>query len=251
MSVELKALLFDVDGTLADTEEAHRWAFNNAFAEFSLGWVWDKELYAKLLAIAGGKVRIRHYMEQSGQSHHDAEDLVDRLHERKTRIYGDLLAEGNIPLRPGVKRLILEARDQGLRLGIATTTSPANITALFNNTIGPKALSWFDAIGAGGRVDNLKPAPDIYRCVLSMLGLDASDCLAIEDSSNGLKACRGAGIGTVITTTSYTENEDFSGAVAVLDGLGEPDRPFVLSQGLDYGKKYVDVDLLRMWRQQS
>lgn len=248
--MELNALIFDVDGVMADTEEAHRWAFNAAFAELRLGWVWDRELYAKLLAIAGGKARLRGYFKQTGQDRlagPDGDELVERIHELKTQIYASLLAEGGISLRPGVERLMREARDRGMRLGIATTTSPANIAALFKNTIGGAALKWFDAIGAGGRGQNLKPAPDVYHWVLDVLWLDPAACLAIEDSANGLKACRGAGIGAVITTTGYTQNEDFSGAIAVLDNLGEPDRPFAVRQGEVFGKNYVDVDLLRLW----
>ncbi|OHC73665.1 MAG: hypothetical protein A3G18_02810 [Rhodospirillales bacterium RIFCSPLOWO2_12_FULL_58_28] len=248
--MELNALIFDVDGVLADTEEAHRRAFNAAFAELGLGWAWDQKLYARLLAVAGGKARIRHYLKQIGQDRSagpEGDERVERIHELKTKIYADLLAGGGVGLRPGVERLIREAHDRGMRLGIATTTGPANIVALFRNTIGGGALRWFDAIGAGGRVQNLKPSPDIYRWVLDILGLDPAACLAIEDSSNGLKACRGAGIGAVITTTGYTHDEDFSGAVAVLSDLGEPDSPFEIRQGDAFDKNYVDVDLLRRW----
>lgn len=252
--MELRALIFDVDGTLADTEEAHRWAFNAAFAELRLGWVWDRELYARLLAVAGGKARLRHYFKQTGQDRlagPDGDELIERVHELKTKIYADLLAEGGVGLRPGVERLIREARSRGMRLGIATTTSPANVVALFKNTIGSGALKWFDAIGAGGRGQNLKPAPDVYNWVLNILGLESAACLAIEDSANGLKACRNAGVGAVITATGYTQDEDFSGAVAVLSDLGEPDSPFTVRQGDACGKSYVDVDLLRWWHEKN
>jgi len=256
----LKALLFDVDGVLADTEEAHRWAFNAAFAELSLGWHWDQALYGKLLAISGGKARIHHYLTQTRYpqdmanelDHQDMDDRISRIHERKNKIYADLLAEGGIALRPGVERLIREAREQGLRLGVASATSPANIVALFKNTMGGEALKWFDAIGAGdsggGSARNMKPAPDIYRWVLDILKLEPGECLAIEDSSNGLTACRKAGVGAVITTTAYTLGEDFTGALAVLSDLGEPDKPFRISEGESFGKSHVDVDLLRRWR---
>lgn len=256
--MELKALLFDVDGVLADTEEAHRWAFNAAFAELSLGWVWDRALYGKLLAISGGKARIHHYLKQNQPDeldHRDIDDKISRIHERKNQIYADLLAEGGIALRPGVERLIGEAREQGLRLGVASASSPANIAALFKSAMGGDALKWFDAIGAGGGAGgaarNMKPAPDIYRWVLDILKLAPGECLAIEDSSNGLKASRRAGIGAVITTTDYTRDEDFTGALAVLSDLGEPDKPFQIWQGESFDKSCVDVDLLRRWRDQA
>lgn len=220
----IQALVFDVDGTLAETErDGHRPAFNAAFAEHGLDWHWNEALYGQLLAVTGGKERIRHYAEQgapemAGRPEFDS--LVKQLHAAKTAHYVRLVETGRIPLRPGVAGLISEARVRGIRLAIATTTSPENVTALLTATLGEDAPGWFEVIGAGDVVPAKKPAPDIYTWVLARLGLPASACLAIEDSENGLKSALAAGLRCLITTNAYTVDQDFSGAQCVLDDLG-------------------------------
>jgi len=246
----LEALIFDVDGTLADTErDGHRVAFNEAFAEAGLDWRWDVSLYGELLTVTGGKERMRHYVERHRPDYEkpaDFDDLIKRLHAAKTLHYTALLGRGEIPLRRGVLRLLKEARASGLRLAIATTTTPDNVTALLENTIGAQASSWFEVIGAGDVVPEKKPAPDIYFFVLQRMGLEPSQCLAFEDSENGLRATRGAGLGTVITVNDYTLDHDFMGAVVVLDQLGDPDHPArVLAGGSLNGSGYLDVATLR------
>lgn len=221
----LQALIFDVDGTLADTErDGHRVAFNLAFAEAGIDWRWDEALYGELLAVTGGKERMRHHVERhcpafAAQPGFDA--LVQRLHAAKTRHYVRLVEHGELPLRPGVARLIAEARAAGLRLAIATTTTPKNVSALLRATLGAEAETWFTAIGAGDIVPAKKPAPDIYHWVLQRLQLPAADCLALEDSENGLRASLGAGIPTLITSNDYTRDHDFGGALAVLPDLAQ------------------------------
>ena len=229
MKTPLQALLFDVDGTLADTErDGHRVAFNLAFRDAGLDWEWDVALYGELLAVTGGKERIRHYLTHFNTDFAapaDLDDFIASLHQAKTAHYTALLAEGRIPLRSGVARLLAEAREAGLRLAIATTTTPANVEALLSHTLGPESLDWFEVIAAGDIVPAKKPAPDIYEYALQELDLPPAACLAFEDSGNGILASRGAGLKTVITVNDYTREHDFSDAALVLDRFGDPDEP--------------------------
>jgi HAD superfamily hydrolase (TIGR01509 family) len=223
MKTELQALIFDVDGTLADTErDGHRVAFNAAFEEAGMPWHWDVPLYGELLAVTGGKERMRFYAERHDPAFlaaPDADERIKALHAAKTRHYVAMLEGGEIPLRPGVARLIEEARAVALRLAIATTTTPENVTTLLSASLAPDAVSWFEVIGAGDIVPKKKPAPDIYFWVLERLGLPAEACLAVEDSANGLKASLAADLPTVITTSIYTVEEDFTGALSVQPDL--------------------------------
>ena len=249
MAVE--ALLFDVDGTLADTErDGHRPAFNKAFEEFGLDWRWDVELYGKLLAVTGGKERIRYYIDHFRPDYvkpADFDDLVAMLHKTKTHHYTTILAEGLIPMRPGVKRLLAEARAVGLRLAVVTTTSPENVTALLRHSLAADAGSWFEVIAAGDIVPAKKPAPDIYFWALRELNLMPQQCVAFEDSGNGLKSSLAAGVRTLVTVNEYTAQDHFDGAIVVLSDLGEPNAPFKVLSGEACGKGFVDVNLIKQW----
>jgi HAD superfamily hydrolase (TIGR01509 family) len=246
---ELRGLIFDVDGTLTDNEQdGHRVAFNRAFEDAGLDWHWDEATYERLLEVFGGKERIRWFIDDFLQDFTPPEDLdafIRRLHRRKTERYLELLDSGAIPLRPGVKRLIEEAHDAGLRLAVASTTTLENVTALLTNTIGRQSVGWFDVLACGDVVPNKKPAPDIYDYALEKLGLPAADCLVIEDTESGLASARAAGLKTLVTVNSTTRDQDFSGAAVVLDGLGEPGAPFTVLAGDAGDAQWVDVAFLR------
>ncbi|KPG02208.1 haloacid dehalogenase [Rhodopseudomonas sp. AAP120] len=242
-----KALIFDVDGTLAETEELHRQAFNETFAAELLPWHWDKSAYRRLLDVAGGKERIAHFLTSGPDGAERAVGRIAELHAAKTRRYTALAAVG-APLRPGVARLIRDARRAGVRLAIATTTSLPNVEALLGAALGADALALFDVVGAGDVVPAKKPAPDIYNYVLDRLALPAAACVAFEDSTNGLKAALGAGLATIVTPGIYTEGDDFPGAFAVLSDLGEPDAPYRHLAGAGGGEALVTLDALGRWR---
>ncbi len=244
----LTTLLFDVDGTLADTEETHRLSFNKAFRQAGLDWEWSQALYGELLAVTGGKERIKHYLATHRPDFEpplNLDEYVAGLHAAKTDIYTRTMAAGELALRPGVLRLLEEARATGLRLGIATTTTPANVTALLQHSISPESIDWFEVIAAGSVVPAKKPAPDIYHYAMQAMGVGADECLALEDSENGLHAARDAGLETLITVSQYTRDHDFTGAALVVDALGEPDAPMTVLAGMECDRPFVDVECLR------
>ena len=233
----LKALIFDVDGTLADTESVHLQAFNHAFADQGLNWHWDEALYTQLLEISGGKERMTHYWKQVHPTMKDIvgsglTDTIEHLHALKTAAYESAVQSGAVKLRPGVLDIIHSAHQQGLRLAIATTTSPVNIAVLLRNAIGPDWKDLFLVIEDASTAPKKKPHPQVYVQTLARLGLPSGQCLAIEDSSNGLRAAMSAGLKTIITQNRFTAHHDFSGALQVLPDLGG-----------------VSVEQLRTWHQ--
>jgi HAD superfamily hydrolase (TIGR01509 family) len=226
--MKIKALIFDVDGTLADTEEAHRLSFNRAFERHDLPWTWDAHDYARLLKVTGGKERIGAYIDSLGVDAAERRELqqqVPAIHATKTEIYTQLIRDGSVPLREGVSRLIDEAERAGVTLAIATTTTLANIEALLTVNLGRGALDRFKVIGAADQAQHKKPAPDIFNYVLEQLREGASDCVAIEDSAHGLTAAKAAGLFTVVTPSPWTRGENFADADLVLSSLGSSPHP--------------------------
>ncbi|MDO8650642.1 MAG: HAD-IA family hydrolase [Undibacterium sp.] len=253
MSTTLKALIFDVDGTLADTESAHRSAFNLAFREVGLTWNWDEALYTTLLEVAGGKERILFYwnmVDPDQVATNKASEVIAQIHRIKTRHYEALVSTGEISLRPGIQRLIREAYAAQLPMAIATTTTSANIDVLLRTTMGVDWRKFFVTVCDASTARNKKPAPDVYLAALEALNLPATDCLAFEDSENGLRAARLAGIATIITPSCYTICQCFSEALQVLPHLGDPDH--VLSSDFyDVSRGWVDLATLQRWHQGS
>lgn len=224
--MSLEALIFDVDGTMADTEEAHRVAFNNAFERFRLDWRWSPDAYKELLKTTGGKERIAAYLATKTLSTAERKQLtalIPAIHAEKTRFYSAFVADGAVPLREGVEKLIDQALAAGCRLAIASTTTAANIDALLNATLGPRGIEKFSVIACGDQVAAKKPAPDIYQLALRHLGVDVEQVVALEDSRNGLLSATRAGLWTVVTPTYWTEHHDFAEAGLVLQHLGEVD----------------------------
>ena len=221
---KLEALIFDVDGTLADTESAHLAAFNHAFAEQGLDWQWDEVLYTRLLEISGGKERMLHYWKHVHPDMKDIDgsglrDTIEHLHALKTAAYENAVQGGAVQLRPGVLALINQASQQGLRLAIATTTSPVNIAVLLRNAIGADWKDLFVVIEDASTAPKKKPHPQVYVQTLARLALPSGHCLALEDSSNGLRAAVAAGLKTIVTPNNFTAHHDFSGALRVLPNL--------------------------------
>ena len=218
--MKLQALIFDVDGTLAETEEAHRAAFNRTFAAQGIDWHWSMRDYRWLLDTTGGKERMRAWQDSLPP---DAPRLspeeIAALHRDKTGHYAEILRAGELALRPGVAALIVRARAAGLKIAVATTTNLPNVAALTRACWQAAPEAVFDVVAAGDEVAAKKPAPDVYALALARLGLEPADCIAFEDSLNGLRSARGAGLATVVTPSVYTDDQDFTGADRVCPDL--------------------------------
>ncbi len=247
--MELQALIFDVDGTVADTEEAHRLAFNEAFRVHGLDWHWNRNTYAELARVSGGRERIRLHLESLDLPAAKKGAIADRIadiHRTKVDAYNALVESGRVRLRTGVRRLIEEAAQAGLKLAVATTGTAESVGALLAYGLGTDLLGQFQVIAAGDVVSTPKPAPDIYRYVLQRLQMHPGACIAFEDSAKGVTAAHAAGLFVVATPTFCTLDQDFSRADLFLPSLGDPDRPLpaAIAARRTGGAPFVNLALL-------
>jgi HAD superfamily hydrolase (TIGR01509 family) len=248
--LRIEALIFDVDGTLADTEEAHRESFNDAFRAHDLEFRWGRELYGELLRVTGGKERLAAFFDRARVS--DGErarlhGLIPRLHATKTSFYRERIESGRVPLRSGVRRLMTEARAAGVRLAIASTTSPENVSALLEGALGYEALADFSVIATGDAVPRKKPAPDIYLLALGRLGITARSAVAFEDSAIGVAAAKAAGLLTIATPSDWTRGQDFAAADLVLPCLADPAAPLGAGDAWRIGAPYLGLEQLAIF----
>ncbi|WP_024444905.1 HAD-IA family hydrolase [Mycolicibacterium iranicum] len=226
----MNALVFDCDGVLADTErDGHRVAFNTVFAEKGIEFSWSVEDYAEALKTAGGKERLRVLLSPEFRRQHripdgDVDSLVTSWHIRKTEVFLGLLAHGQLPPRPGVRRLAAEAAEAGWSLAVASTSAHASVRAVLEHAVGAQLARSF-TVFAGDDVKQKKPAPDIYLRALAGIEVLPSDAVVVEDSEIGVRAAQAAGLPVIATWSAYTSEEDLSGASIVVDSLGEPGGP--------------------------
>ena len=221
---KIKALFFDQDGVIIDTErDGHRVSFNMTFKEFGFTDDWSVDYYHELLQIAGGKERMKHHLQTRGFSKpvppEQVDDLIKDMHKRKTTIFVELIETGKLPLRPGIHRFMKEAMEAGLKIGVCTTSNEQAA-----KTITEKILSdiKFDIVLAGDVVSHKKPDPEIYNLALSRTGLKPDEVMVVEDSRNGVLAAKAAGTYVIVTTNGYTETEDVSSGDIIVTCLGDP-----------------------------
>ena len=246
--MKLNAVFFDVDGTIAETEDLHRRSFNESFKEFSLDWYWDEAIYKELIQMGGGQERIKHYINRAWPEMLNYKNLtkyISSIHKIKNEIYEDYLTESSIRLRPGVLRLITELREKEVKLGLVSSTSEENVNNLFQKGLKIELNDYFDIVAHGECTINKKPSPEIYEWILEKLKLPPQSCVVIEDSPRGLEAAVGANLRVIITPSVFTENEKFNGAKLVISDLGDYKKPFKYIDGVNCHEKLVNYELLQ------
>ncbi len=243
----LSAVLFDVDGTIAETEEIHRKSFNESFKEFNLDWFWDEAIYKELINIGDGIERIDYYIKRAWPEMMEYKNLtkyINSIHKVKNEIFEDYILESEIKPRPGVVRLIKELKENKVRIAIVSSTSESNLLTLFREGLNIDPINTFDLIAHGECTKNKRPSPEIYEWILEKLRLPPQSCIAIEDSLRGVESAKNASVNILVTPSTFTKDEDFSDAKLVVSNLGEPDAPFDKIKGKVYGNNYVNIDLL-------
>ncbi len=246
---KLKAVLFDVDGTLSETERyGHLVAVNEAFKAVGLDWVWSPELYGELLKVTGSTERIGHYVKTFNPEYkhinEDVDALIAEIVKHKNANYKRIAESGEIPLRPGVERVLREIHGSDIRMGIATTTTPQNVDALLLGNIGGDVLDWFEVIAAGNIVPDKKPAPDVYTYALEQMNLKPEEVLAVEDSENGVRSAIAAGMPVLVTKSEYSNGHDLSGSKLIVDEWGEAGKPFNVLEGDAMGHGMISLSLM-------
>ena len=248
---KLKALLFDCDGVLAETErDGHRVGYNAAMKELGVDGEWSVELYADLLKIAGGKERMRYFFESNREKYPEDKfntELIEKLYKVKTEIFKGMANRGDLPGRSGIARIVKEAKAQGIQLFVCSTSHKASVSALIESNFGKECLDSFTELYCGDVVPKKKPAPDIYLLASKNHNLDPKDCLVVEDSHIGLMAAKAAGMNCIVTPSFYTFEEDFSTANAVVSCLGDPggEETTFIRTPIPCDKKYVDIEYMK------
>ncbi len=246
--MDLSAILFDVDGTIAETEDYHRQSFNESFKEFGLDWYWDEPIYKELINVGGGKERIKSHINRAWPEMKEYKNLnkyINSILQVKNEIYFDTMKDSKIKPRPGILRLLKELKKNNLRTALVSSASKDNLDSLFLEGLDINYKDLFDVIAHGETTPNKKPSPEVYEWALEKLKLPSSACIAIEDSPRGLQSALKANIKVLVTPSKLTEGESFQGAKIVVSDLGEESKPFKLLEGDSFGFKKVSLQLLK------
>ena len=246
--MKLNAVLFDVGGTIAESEEVHRVSFNEAFKEFGLNWYWDEAIYKELVFVGGGKERIKYYITRAWPEMLKQKNItkyIESVHKIKGQIYEEFLNDAQLKARPGITRLLKELKSNKIRLAIVSDTTEENLINLFKKGLGINPIEWFEILAHGECTIQKKPSPDIYLWTLEKLKLPAESCLAIEDAPRGVDSAIGAGLKVLVTPSIYTLEEKFEKSLLLLSHLGEPKEPFKVIKGDAFGHSFVDLNLLK------
>ena len=246
--MDLKVIVFDIDGTVAETEkDIHRIAFNRAFKEAGIDYYWDEVNYGDYIHIGGGRERLRIVFADYpiDETKITREEFISNLHKIKTKYYMELLEKDDFPARPGIKRLIEEAVEKGIKLAVASSSNDKSVNLLLERLLGKELKENFSLIIAGDMVKTKKPDPEIFNLVVGKLGVEPGECVVVEDSGIGLIAAKAAGMKCVVTVSLYTAKDSFDGADLLLESLGEPDAPAkILANPYNLDFEYVDVSVM-------